>query len=247
MDADDSEYEPIKSVMELPSVGDGNTDWSEGANSYEPLLDNNLTSTTFSDYSTTVIRARISSLSSILTLRGHSTSPAADSPDSKEKEEPVVALLKLPLLLCTADLRRNLGTACSVAPFSPSPPSTGTNRLTRKAAPPFILYRAITPPPLVHRFSLLKPGTKPRNNGFNGTASPPGSNGNGEVTAGWNPLDLFFSSGLFVAKCDICTKRLGWKPVLECDDCGLRSVFSSSCLDFTDIDIWVLQRAYQVR
>jgi LIM domain kinase 1 len=45
------------------------------------------------------------------------------------------------------------------------------------------------------------------------------------VEAGWNPLDLFFSSGLLMAKCDICVKRIGWKPVLECDDCGLRLVF----------------------
>lgn len=43
------------------------------------------------------------------------------------------------------------------------------------------------------------------------------------VEAGWNPLDLFFSSGLLVAKCDMCMKRLGWRPVLECDDCGLRT------------------------
>jgi LIM domain kinase 1 len=76
--------------------------------------------------------------------------------------------------------------------------------------------------PLVHRFSLLKPGAK---RGSSGAVSPTRSNGNGngEVT-GWNPLDLFFSSGLLVAKCDICAKRLGWKPVLECDDCGLRLV-----------------------
>ena len=27
-----------------------------------------------------------------------------------------------------------------------------------------------------------------------------------------------------MVKCDLCGKRLGWKPVLECDDCGLRFV-----------------------
>jgi len=43
----------------------------------------------------------------------------------------------------------------------------------------------------------------------------------GPSEAGWSPFDFFFSSGL-VAKCDLCHKRLGWKPVLECDDCGLR-------------------------
>ncbi|KAJ7719542.1 hypothetical protein DFH07DRAFT_761095, partial [Mycena maculata] len=73
--------------------------------------------------------------------------------------------------------------------------------------------------PLVHRFSLLKPGAKPKSNG---ALSPTSSAGNGEVT-GWNPLDLFFSSGLLVAKCDICMKRLRRKPVLQCDDCSLRA------------------------
>jgi LIM domain kinase 1 len=85
--------------------------------------------------------------------------------------------------------------------------------------------------PRVHRFTLIKPGAK-RANG-NGSQSSTGRiNGrrNGAVdpsehqAVGWSPLDLLFSSGLLVAKCDICTKRLGWKPVLECDDCGLRLV-----------------------
>lgn len=45
--------------------------------------------------------------------------------------------------------------------------------------------------------------------------SSPGSDG--QI---W-PFGFFFSSAI-AAKCDICYKRLGWKPVLECDDCGLR-------------------------
>lgn len=73
--------------------------------------------------------------------------------------------------------------------------------------------------PLVHRFTLIKPGAKPKRNSGSGAISPTNST---QEVAGWNPLDLFFSSGLLVAKCDICVKRLGWKPVLECDDCGLR-------------------------
>ncbi|TDL27122.1 kinase-like protein [Rickenella mellea] len=44
----------------------------------------------------------------------------------------------------------------------------------------------------------------------------------GGADLAWSPFDFFFSSGL-VTKCDLCTKRLGWKPVLECDDCGLRA------------------------
>jgi len=34
---------------------------------------------------------------------------------------------------------------------------------------------------------------------------------------------MLFSSGILIEKCDLCNKRLGWKPVLECDDCGLRT------------------------
>ena len=68
---------------------------------------------------------------------------------------------------------------------------------------------------LVHRFTLLKPGAKRSTD----SASPPQRPPPGE--AGWNPFELI-TSGLLTAKCDVCTKRIGWKPVLECDDCGLR-------------------------
>ncbi|EEB99058.1 hypothetical protein MPER_01325, partial [Moniliophthora perniciosa FA553] len=79
--------------------------------------------------------------------------------------------------------------------------------------------------PLVHRFTLIKPGAKPNKKpSGSGTVSPPRPEPvAAPVAAGWNPFDLFFSSGLLVQKCDICWKRLGWKPVLECDDCGLMS------------------------
>ena len=67
--------------------------------------------------------------------------------------------------------------------------------------------------PMVHRFTLIKPGTK---RGAGGRGEEPQSEGS------WNPLELFFSSTLLSAKCDVCAKRLGWKPVLECDDCGMK-------------------------
>jgi LIM domain kinase 1 len=63
---------------------------------------------------------------------------------------------------------------------------------------------------MVHRFTLMKPGAKPK------------STGTAAISDGWRHLDLLFSSAILVAKCDICAKRLGWKPVLECDDCGMR-------------------------
>jgi hypothetical protein len=55
-------------------------------------------------------------------------------------------------------------------------------------------------PPRVHRFSLMKGGP-------------------------WSPLEMIFGSALGTgAKCDLCSKRLGWKPCLECDDCSLTLV-----------------------
>jgi LIM domain kinase 1 len=86
--------------------------------------------------------------------------------------------------------------------------------------------------PLVHRFTLLKLG-KPRRNSGSVSPTSRGKAGNPEPTAvsagtGWNPFEMFFSSGLLIGKCDLCNKRLGgWKPVLECDDCGFRYVFHS--------------------
>ena len=81
-----------------------------------------------------------------------------------------------------------------------------TNGLRRKKAESW-------PIPMVHRFTLIKPGTK---RGGAGGREEPQSEGS------WNPLELFFSSTLLSAKCDVCAKRLGWKPVLECDDCGMK-------------------------
>lgn len=91
------------------------------------------------------------------------------------------------------------------------------------------------PSTLIHRFTLIKPGAKriSGNNGSSGSPSKavrpssPGRSGSSSSSdVGWSPFDFFFSSGLLVAKCDLCNKRLGWKPVLECDDCGLRLVVS---------------------
>ena len=83
--------------------------------------------------------------------------------------------------------------------------------------------------PLVHRFTLLKTG-KPRRDSRSVSPTGHGKAGSPEPTAvstatGWNPFEMFFSSGLLIGKCDLCNRRLGWKPVLECDDCGLRYIF----------------------
>ncbi|QRW26266.1 TKL/LISK/LISK-DD1 protein kinase [Rhizoctonia solani] len=83
-----------------------------------------------------------------------------------------------------------------------------------------------TEPSLIHRFTLIKPGSTRRGS----VTFTPASNGRGasppppDSAPGWSPFEFFFGSG-YSAKCDLCTKRLGWgwKPVLECDDCGMRA------------------------
>ncbi|KAK7055173.1 TKL/LISK/LISK-DD1 protein kinase [Favolaschia claudopus] len=239
-DTDDSDDELMEAVMGLSSVGvGGKSGWSEDTNGHQPLIDHNATSSAFSDYSTTVIRghnqassSQLPSLSSILTVRGTPASPTvpADSSDIKEKEDPVKNDAHVPP---AATRVRSLsesehdplgGSILSIASLDSyhtahSVSAISTTYATEGGSTIRSLHGNYTAP-LVHRFSLLKPGAKPKKNS-NGTVSPTGS-GNGE-SAGWNPLDLFFSSGLLVAKCDICSKRLGWKPVLECDDCGLRA------------------------
>ncbi|CAE6451382.1 unnamed protein product [Rhizoctonia solani] len=83
-----------------------------------------------------------------------------------------------------------------------------------------------TEPSLIHRFTLIKPGSTRRGS----ISMSPTSNSRGisppppDSAPGWSPFEFFFGSG-YSAKCDLCMKRLGWgwKPVLECDDCGMRA------------------------
>ena len=77
----------------------------------------------------------------------------------------------------------------------------------------------------MHRFTLIKLGMSTKR-----PSSTGGKQAHQHTTStshGWSALDyFFFASGLLPgggAKCDICTKRLGRKAVLECDDCGLRA------------------------
>ncbi|KAJ7619432.1 kinase-like domain-containing protein [Roridomyces roridus] len=219
---DDSDDELMEAVMGLSSVGVGNSDWTDGTNGHEPLLDGK--DSAFSEYSTTVIKghpgsgSQLPSLSSILTVRG--------APDPNETPDPV-----LPASASSLSENDPLnGSIFSIASLdSYHTAHTASSLSTAFATEGGSTIRSLHGnyvAPLVHRFSLIKPGAKPKKSGSNGTVSPPKSAGNSEAqVSSWNinPLDLFFSSGLLVAKCDICTKRLGWKPVLECDDCGLRA------------------------
>ena len=107
--------------------------------------------------------------------------------------------------------RRNATSGFSTETYQTAHSSISTTAATEGGS----TIRSI-PSMLVHRFTLLKPGMKRSS----GSVSPPQRSPPGE--GGWNPFELIFTSGLLTAKCDICTKRIGWKPVLECDDCGLR-------------------------
>jgi LIM domain kinase 1 len=176
----------------------------------QPLIDS--PPSIYSDYSTTVIRQHsprsntppLPSLSSILTIRA--------SPNLSETQGPN----PLP-----ADDRNTETSTFSIESYHTAHSSMA---LSMAAATEGGSTIRGMPSTLVHRFTLLKPGAKRAS----GSATPPQRPSSADVP--WNPFDLIFSSGLLTAKCDICHKRLGWKPVLECDDCGLR--YSSFKPDF---------------
>ncbi|KAK0213535.1 TKL/LISK/LISK-DD1 protein kinase [Armillaria fumosa] len=222
---DDSDDELMEAVMGLSSVG-VNSGWSDstgGGN--QPLLN-----TGSSEYSTTVIRSHTSqqtvppSLSSILTIRA-SPNPnetpdqvlPASNPSPSSRSTVVAQRAEGEDILGTSSIMSidsldSYHTAAGLSAISSALATEGGSTI-RSLHGNYVA-------PLVHRFTLLKPGSaKPKKNSISGTISPPGE------AARWNPLDLLYSSGLFVAKCDVCTKRLGWKPVLECDDCGLKYDF----------------------
>lgn len=167
-------------------------DIDHSSDSAKPLIED--TQSTLSDYSTTVIRQpqgnNLPSLASVLTIK-----PAENGDNGAGGNVG----------------RRNATSAFSVETYQTAHSSVSTTAATEGGS----TIRSI-PSMLVHRFTLLKPGTKRSS----GNVSPPQRSHAGE--GGWNPFELIFTSGLLTAKCDICTKRIGWKPVLECDDCGLR-------------------------
>lgn len=104
----------------------------------------------------------------------------------------------------------NAGTTIQIPPLAPdsnltaSPiiPSLPNTKNIRPQTPPpraaAVTSTSFELQPRVHRFSLVKSG------------------------GGWSPFDMIFGSALGTgSKCDLCAKRLGWKPCLECDDCLL--------------------------
>lgn len=173
-------------------------------NSTSPLL--NTTSSTYSDYSTTVVRGHAGnatepvppSLSSILTIR--------PCPDPNATSDPIT-----PGATSSTDDSMTPTTSDSILSAQTYRTAQSSVPSTTRATKGHSSIRSVT---MLHRFTLIRPGAK-----RSGSTSPAR-----HLDGGWNPLELFFSSALLVQKCDICTKRIGWKPVLECDDCGLRWV-----------------------
>ncbi|KAI5993973.1 kinase-like domain-containing protein [Pisolithus albus] len=108
--------------------------------------------------------------------------------------------------------------------------STPSSAAATKGHPPI---RAIH---TLHRFTLIKPGAK---------RAPGRRHGEGEG-GGWIPLDIFFvNGGLLGYKCDVCAKRIGWKPVLECDDCGLRTHLACGEVAPRDCGMRILRSVHQ--
>ena len=222
-----SDEEIVGAIQDLNVSLSPNSDWSTGANgkiiyilfprllitcfiscrsghsdnSTQPLLINN--SSVLSAYSATDVGANAPTatdtlpyLSSILTVR-----PALDPNATAE-----------PIMLDTS-LTDNNGppasgdSILSVQSYQTAQSSIQLSTVATKG------HSSINTLPRIHRFTLLRPGAKRTNGSISPTRHADG---------GWHPLELIFSSGLLVQKCDICFKRIGWKPVLECDDCGLR-------------------------
>ncbi|OSD03678.1 kinase-like protein [Trametes coccinea BRFM310] len=236
---DDSDDEFAKVVDTLSRV-DLHSAWSDATNgntsnnSAQPLLDS--TSSTYSEYSTTVIKGHSAnhtdntppSLSSILTIR---PSPNPNGSDDLTSH-PLATGAHAPTPTTTTAASDSMlsiesyHTASSSSIMAPSLAVATEGGSTIRGS-------SI---PMVHRFTLIKPGSKRSAGGkekekdvHSRSASPTRSTENL-----WSPLELFFSSTLLSAKCDVCSKRLGWKPVLECDDCGLRT--HVKCGDLAPMD-----------
>ncbi|OCH91321.1 kinase-like protein [Obba rivulosa] len=217
---EDSEEELMHAVNGLSGI-DLNSTWSDaptnGHDSAQPLIDN--TSSVRSErsqYSTTVIRGHSAqnsdsvppSLSSILTIR---PVPNPNGSDDLTGRPPAVGAHG-PTPTDSMISIESYYTASSSS-MTPSIAAATEGGSTIRSSSGSSL-------PMVHRFTLLKPGAKRvMSNGSPKRSASPGP----PTDSHRSPLDFFFSSALLGAKCDVCAKRLGWKPVFECDDCGLRA------------------------
>ncbi|KAI0752201.1 kinase-like protein [Fomes fomentarius] len=221
---EDSDDEFAKAVEGLSKL-DLHRTWSEGTddnksnNSAQPLIDS--TSSTYSDYSTTVVRGHSvnytdtvpPSLSSIMTIR---PSPNPNGSDDLTSH-PIATGAHGPTPTTST-------TSESLLSIESYHTASSSIMSLANATEGGSTIRGSAVLPMVHRFTLIKPGSKRGSGGRESHGAQSRSQSPTRSTeALWSPLELFFSSTLLSAKCDVCAKRLGWKPVLECDDCGMRT------------------------
>jgi len=205
MTAKEGHFAGVKDSIQLRNGharfnGDGVSDVGE------PLLgaSESGSTVTYSDYSTSVVKGAGQappSLSSIMTVRP--TMPANEEERIMIPSGPTDSMLSIDSFHTARS--SSIMAAPSIAAATEGGSTIGPEE----------------PSVMLHRFTLIKPGASGKKLPTGVSQGITNSASQGPSEAGWSPFDFFFSSGL-VAKCDLCHKRLGWKPVLECDDCGLR-------------------------
>ncbi|KXN85190.1 putative serine/threonine-protein kinase kinX, partial [Leucoagaricus sp. SymC.cos] len=211
-------------------------------------------------YSTSVVRSYVtntpSSLSSVLTIK--------PSPDPNATPVPILPPKDTPSPVDSNNLTMHDTSTFSIATMDSYHTAAGSTVSSALATEGGSTIRTIGSNGSVigtastgsrggggmHRFTSIKPGAKPRKVGATAAAGSGAVQSGFQVTGekgmvastsasaiagfAWNPLDLFFSSGLLMAKCDVCFKRLGWRPVMACDDCGMKA--HEKCADVAPKD-----------
>jgi LIM domain kinase 1 len=218
---------------------------TDGSLSDEPLLQRHeQASLIYTDYSTSVVRSGKDgppNLSSILTVRpspnlANQPKPAEETKPGGHNEQEQELMGQPSIATLTTDSR--LSTNSFHTAHTPSVMFDLDTVSIAGATEGGSTVRSEIIGGL-HRFTLIKPGNISNKLSKGSTQSPTAS-------TSWSPFQFFFSSfvsskgssgnaskvssggiagkgSTAAAKCDLCHKRLGWKPVLECDDCGLRS------------------------
>lgn len=204
MTAKEGHFASVKDSLQLKNGharlnGDGVSDVRE------PLLADgeNGSTLTYSEYSTSVVKGvgqAPPSLSSIMTVR---------PTKSASEERIVIPSGPTDSMLSIDSFHTARSSSILNAPSIAAATEGGSTICSEE------------PSVMLHRFTLIKPGASGKKLPTGVSQGITSSANQAPSEAGWSPFDFFFSSGL-VAKCDLCHKRLGWKPVLECDDCGLR-------------------------
>ena len=245
-DSDDDELIEALSKLGISpeSLWDGSSNASDAPpNTFDNII---LTNDAPASYGTTVVRSQIStftpSLSSVLTIKPSpdpSPTPALSLADTSSPKSPDYLMMNDASTSSIVGFNTYHSTSCSI---SSALVAEGGSIMSTVGTNGSINSRGGAG---IHRFTNIKPGTKPKKLGARvvaGSATAQSdfepSRVKGQVERGiiastsssaigalaWNPLDLFFSSGLLMVKCDVCFKRLGWRPVMTCDDCGMKYV-----------------------